>query len=659
MAKSKQPKFYAVRAGRVPGIYETWAECEQQTKAFPACEHQSFKTREEAQAWYEAPRGDPNYTLAELARDALKPGGALPTFVSFNDPSTGDAAFGGVKRERPVGEGSLDGRKSKSAKLEDKTPIFVVDTDDDEGLEGGSEHSGQDLEEHPEEEYQLPGEPVLSPQQSKILDMIMQGENVFFTGSAGTGKSVLLRAIIKMFREKEQQVEAKIASQGLSELLGDPNAPGIDSSRWKLAVTASTGMAGVNVGGSTVHSWAGIGLGKEKANDLYHRVQKSKATRSRWLSTGALIIDEISMIDGDLLDKLDYIGQMIRKNPKPFGGIQCIFTGDFFQLPPVKAMRFAFEAKCWPNLFTPRHIKSLTRVYRQADSKFIEILESMRRGIVTDDNMKLLESLSREVKYPDGIEPVTLFSLKDDVERTNVAKLNALPGEALTYEAWDMPGKNAGGYPLTQEQAVKQLNNSTIWPEKLPVKVGAQVMLCTNLGDGMLVNGSTGTIVELLTIREALVKGYYFPRPKDQGFNMDVKYPVVAFAQPKYVAKKIPERTIIAGMSVECINAIGQVEATRHQVPLMLAWALTIHKSQGQTIERVKVDVGSAFAEGQVYVAISRAVSLETLEIRNLVRHKIKVSPRVIQWAAPLEAAQKEQEMIDEAEEIAMSAHDA
>ncbi|ODN80748.1 hypothetical protein L202_02904 [Cryptococcus amylolentus CBS 6039] len=663
MAKSR-PKFYAVRAGRIPGVYNTWAECEQQTKGFPGAKHRSFLTREEAQAWYEAPQAGPqpifetdaNVTLAELAMDVSEH--YQPAYLKVYDGPAPDATSG-VKRERE--DDSLGGRESKSAKRETQDPsetdptdpIFViVDNDGDENLQ--KTPAGDAKEEH-----QPPGEPVLSPQQSKILHMIMGGENVFFTGSAGTGKSVLLRAIIKMFREKEKEVDSKIASQGLSELLENLNAPGMVPSRWKLAVTASTGMAGVNVGGSTVHSWAGVGLAKENANDLYHKVQKSKMSRNRWLSTGALIIDEISMIDGDLLDKLDYIGQMIRKDPRPFGGIQCIFTGDFFQLPPVRAMRFAFEAKCWSHLFSPRNIKSLTRVYRQADTKFIDILESMRRGIVTDENMKLLQSLSRVVEYPDGIEPVTLFSLKADVDRTNVSKLNALPGDAVTYEAWDAPGKNAGGYELTQEQAVKQLNNSTIWPEKLPVKIGAQVMLCTNLGDGMLVNGSTGTVVELITIREALVKGYYFPRPKDQGFNLDVPYPVVAFAQPKYVTKKIPERTIIAGMSVECINAIGGVEATRHQVPLMLAWALTIHKSQGQTLERVKVDVGSAFAEGQVYVAISRAVSLETLEIRNLLRHKIKVSPKVVNWAAPLEAAQKEQEMIDEAEEVARSAHEA
>ncbi|TYJ54632.1 hypothetical protein B9479_004666 [Cryptococcus floricola] len=641
------------------------------TKSFPGAKHQSFLTREEAQAWYEAPQAGPqrifeadaNSTLAELAMDVSQYRQPASLKV-YDGPAPG--AVSGVKRERE--DDSLGGRELKSAKREPQDPsetdptdpiFLIVDNDGDEDLQKPSAGDAK-------EEHRPPGEPVLSPQQSKILHMIMGGENVFFTGSAGTGKSVLLRAIIKMFREKENEVNGKIARQDLSELLGNPTAPGIDTSRWKLAVTASTGMAGVNVGGSTVHSWAGVGLAKENANDLYHKVQKSKMTKNRWLSTGALIIDEskyrptlVSMIDGDLLDKLDYIGQMIRKNPRPFGGIQCIFTGDFFQLPPVRAMRFAFEAKCWSHLFSPRNIKSLTRVYRQADTKFIDILESMRRGIVTDENMNLLQSLSRVVEYPDDIEPVTLFSLKADVERTNVSKLNALPGDAVTYEAWDAPGKNAGGYELSQEQAVKQLNNSTIWPEKLPVKIGAQVMLCTNLGDGMLVNGSTGTVVELITIREALVKGYYFPRPKDQGFNMDVQYPVVAFAQPKYVTKKIPERTIIAGMSVECINAIGGVEATRHQVPLILAWALTIHKSQGQTIERVKVDVGSAFAEGQVYVAISRAVSLETLEIRNLLRHKIKVSPRVINWAAPLEAAQKEQEMIDEAEEIARSAHEA
>lgn len=188
------------------------------------------------------------------------------------------------------------------------------------------------------------------------------------------------------------------------------------------------------------------------------------------------------MIDAPLLDKLDRIGRIVRNDGRPFGGIQLILTGDFFQLPPVtkgQIPQFAFEAECWPKLFSHRNIKTLTRVFRQRDDRFVKMLEAMRRGTVTLDDTALLQSLNRTVKYPDNIEPVALYPQKRDVEFVNSARLDALPGAITVYDCHDKPGFTAGGFPITKTEATAKLNKNTIWPQQLSLKEGAQIMLVT------------------------------------------------------------------------------------------------------------------------------------------------------------------------------------
>lgn len=258
-----------------------------------------------------------------------------------------------------------------------------------------------------------------------------------------------------------------------------------------------------NIGGTTIHSWAGIGLGVDNAEKLASKVRSNAQSRKRWRTTAALVIDEskchkhhnillflftdflckkVSMIDAPLLDKLDYIGRIVRNDDRPFGGIQLILTGDFFQLPPVtkgQVPQFAFEAKCWPELFSHKNIKTLTRVFRQRDDRFINMLEAMRRGTVTPDDTVLLQSLNRPVEYPDNIEPVALYPQKRDAESVNNARLDALPGAVTLYDCHDVPGFTAGGFPITKTEAIVKLNKNTIWPQQLSLKEGAQVMLVT------------------------------------------------------------------------------------------------------------------------------------------------------------------------------------
>lgn len=191
------------------------------------------------------------------------------------------------------------------------------------------------------------GKVFLSKEQRAVHERVVEhGKSVFFTGSAGTGKSVVLREIIKGLRNKF--------------------ATKTDA----VAVTASTGIAACNIGGVTLHSFAGCGLGLEPVEALVTKVKRNRKGASRWMRTSVLIVDEISMVDPDFLDKLNQLGQIIRKSPKPFGGIQVIMTGDFFQLPPVNksntATRYAFDAKCWGELV--QESICLTQVFRQKDA---------------------------------------------------------------------------------------------------------------------------------------------------------------------------------------------------------------------------------------------------------------------------------------------------
>jgi ATP-dependent DNA helicase PIF1 len=186
-----------------------------------------------------------------------------------------------------------------------------------------------------------------SDEQKHVMELVVdKGKSVFFTGSAGTGKSVLLREIIRRLQRKYGKE--------------------ID----RVAVTASTGLAACNIGGVTIHSFAGIGLGKEDANTLVKKIRRNPKAKTRWLRTKVLIIDEVSMVDGELFDKLESIARMMRKGGGPFGGIQLIVTGDFFQLPPVpdgsKPARFAFDAGQWNTCMD--HTIALTHVFRQKDA---------------------------------------------------------------------------------------------------------------------------------------------------------------------------------------------------------------------------------------------------------------------------------------------------
>ena len=451
---------------------------------------------------------------------------------------------------------------------------------------------------------------ALSDEQKNILDAVVdKGKCVFFTGAAGTGKSVLMRSVISRLRDLYKR---------------EPD---------RVAVTASTGLAACNIEGMTLHSFAGIGLGKDPAPELIKRIKRNGALKQRWMRTKVLIIDEISMVDGDLFDKLETIARTIRGTGKPFGGIQLVVTGDFFQLPPVpdknSVAKFAFDAVSWNTSI--EHTILLSHVFRQKDPTFANMLNEMRLGRLTPASISTFKSLSRPLAFKDAIDATELFPTRAEVDRANQTRMTNLSGSEMVFTAMDSGSQD----PIIRK---KTLSNS-LAPEVLIMKKGAQVMLIKNLDAG-LVNGSIGRVQCFMNEHdfsiyhgneEMYLQSY---EPEDVGdteqnaINAKARaainaarlktnapparvWPMVRFSMPDGTSRDLlcqPEefKTEAPG---------GEILAKRIQVPLILAWALSIHKAQGQTLERVKVDLRKIFERGQSYVALSRATSQSGLQV--------------------------------------------
>lgn len=661
MSKQSRRKYYAVRVGREgPKVYETWSECHANVSKWHGAIYKSFLSQKEAEEWAAVPTGQSNSSSVNTARhlgQALASAPADFVHSQENIPKSSRRKYYAVHvgREGPkvyetwqecqANVSRWPGAMFKSflsrkaaeewAAMPAGQPLPSVDTVDEgraspstpadfDSTELSISFSPPSAVDHPQT---LPSPPpsqgiILSPEQKKVLAKVERGENVFFTGSAGTGKSVLLREIIRV--------------RG-----GRGHA--------RLAITASTGIAGVNINGTTVHSWAGIGLGQEDAKKLAGKFlgqPKFAPVRDRWRDVETLIIDEISMIDGVLFDKLEYIARILRKNDSPFGGIQLVICGDFCQLPPVPDRNkdgaimpalFAFEAKSWRKCI-PRSVV-LTKVFRQKEQGFVDMLNQLRWGILDDEVIQTFKSLARHVHYTDGIGPTELYPTRAEVERANCSKLDALNSPAFRYDATDIPGIDSYGKEVTNLQ-MQSLLDRLVAPRSLLLKVGAQVMLIKNLVQGHLVNGSVGQVIRFSTLQEAShnstdigtedgAKGNKAEALKEIERYSDARWPVVRFTNGRELV------CVPADFTVN--NAMGEMEARRRQVPLILAWALSVHKSQGQTLERVKVDLACTFEKGQAYVALSRATSLDTLEVYNFNPSKIMVHPRVLNWHEDIE----------------------
>jgi len=371
-----------------------------------------------------------------------------------------------------------------------------------------------------------------------------------------------------------------------------------------VQLCAMTGCAALLIGhkAKTLHSWAGIGLGKDDVDTLYMKICKNGRAKKNWRNTDVLVIDEISMATPDLLDKLNALGKRLRRSAKPFGGIQVLFVGDFYQLPPVNKANntiFAFESDTWKETVT--RIMELTIIQRQKDPVFQRVLMEARAGFFSAESIGILESCKREWRQ-NKIRPTLIFPRRMEVDQINTANLAALKGEVQIYKAKITLTKPPIDFKEKAEafqSAVAALDNDASYFVELELRVGAQVMLCANIDSDMgLVNGSRGVIVRICPASHM---------------------PYVEFVNG--VERMIgPHEWVIDGYPF----------ASRSQVPLRLSYAITIHRSQGSTLDCALVDVGmGTFEYGQAYVALSRVTSLEALYIHSFDPSAFRVHPKV------------------------------
>lgn len=406
--------------------------------------------------------------------------------------------------------------------------------------------------------------------QSDALMILDAGANVFLTGAPGAGKTYVLNEFI-------QHARARGAS---------------------VAVTASTGIASTHINGQTIHSWSGIGVATALTEQLLKLIRSRR--RRKIQSVDILVIDEVSMMHAWLFDMVDQVCRVMRRDPRPFGGMQVVLSGDFFQLPPVsvsnrnndvivpgpeyvaareryaKAGRnpegFVTESLVWPELNPV--VCYLTEQHRQDAGELLTVLTDIRQGSVNDDDRTVLASRLGLVP-PDDEVAVHLFPVNRQADGLNDLRLAQIQDDEHDFYA-----ESTGPVNL-----VDRLKKNMLAPEHLVLKAGAAVMALRNDADRQYVNGSIGT-----------VRGF---APESKG-----GWPIVEFENGNIVTMKQASWEMMDGETVL---------ASVKQIPLRCAWAITIHKSQGMTLDRAVMDLRRTFAPGMGYVALSRVESLEGL----------------------------------------------
>lgn len=431
----------------------------------------------------------------------------------------------------------------------------------------------------------------LSDKQQLVFDSVVNGNNVFLTGPGGTGKTALIREIY------DDSIKTNKCIQ----------------------LTAMTGVAAIQLheNAKTLHSWAGIGLGDYPIDKYIVKIRGSKALLDKWKKIEILIIDEVSMLPEDLFDKLEEIARIIRNNDKVFGGIQVVMSGDFYQLPPVKNnSKFCFESKNFDKLFNIKIV--LDSIFRQKDPVLIKILQNIRLGKITKSNIKVLQD--RIVKTDSEVHTVILMPKKASVDQINNENLTKIDTDSVIFTRKVLEDlevtKDEDSYlkllsVSEYSQELEFLEKSTVINENIELKVGAQVMSIVNVEENEKLIISNGT--------QGIVKSFINGLPYVQ-FENGVSQIVNLYT---WKCHSLP----CCGIS---------------QIPLILSWALTIHKAQGCTLTHCRMNIGNdIFEAGQTYVALSRVKSLNGIYLDSFNPYKIKVNSKVKDFYDKLNNADK------------------
>ena len=438
----------------------------------------------------------------------------------------------------------------------------------------------------------------LNTGQTAAYNDILQGKSIFLTGPGGTGKSFLIKEIFETLKSHSGRETCLTAMTGCAALLLHPKA-------------------------KTLHSWSGVGLGTDVVPLLVGKIKKSRRATLRWLKTDTLVIDEVSMMTPDLFEKLEEIARTIRRDQRPFGGLQIIMVGDFYQLPPVskgEETKFVFESPLWTKLGLITH--DLVQIVRQKDEAFQTILNQARCGQLTKDSLKILKRRMNLDYKSMEIQPSMLFTRRAEVDTINMNHLRKLTGDRKTYVATTIFNPLTQTQGLTNDspevvQAIQGLDKVAAYSTELTLAVGAQVMLLTNMNPGAgLVNGSRGVVI-----------GFERPTKDDTSIKptknpTDMLFPVVKFKSCTQIIQHHDWDTEMPGIK-------------RQQIPLKLAYAITIHKAQGATLDCALIDVGGrTFEYGQAYTALSRLKDMESLFIHDISREAFKAHPKVVEFYA-------------------------
>ena len=417
--------------------------------------------------------------------------------------------------------------------------------------------------------------------QNTALDILKSGKNVFITGSAGTGKTYLLNQYTQYLKER----------------------------RVYPTIVAPTGIAASHLGGQTIHSFFALGIRESIDEGYVEFLLDKKYLKTRFSKLKLLIIDEVSMISPELFSSMDLILRGFKGTDAPFGGVQVVISGDFFQLPPVskvpKDKRFAWQSPVWKTL--ELQTCYLEEKFRQDDSRLIQILDDIRSGTISESSEKLLAE--RHEKELSIATPTKLYTHNVDVDRINLSELEKLEGQTKLF-VYESKGSTKN---------IEKIFKASLVLEELALKKGAVVIFIKNNTEEGYVNGTTGTV---------------------ESFSPIDNMPIVRTTEGRKIKLDMED------WSLE--NDSGKVTATVSQVPLRLAWAITIHKSQGMTLDAAEMDLSKTFETGQGYVALSRIKNIEGLRLMGLNPMALRVDPLILHVDGRIKSAsQKAAESIE------------